>query len=168
MDTKATDKASELNIGAFSERQTRMVKNLWRAATGTVILYLLIPHLLPYDIQAPDPTIFSRLRFILWAIALIELAVLLWWKRRVLVPERFVAAVHGNLSLALGHYAGKYASAFTMANSIAGYGLVLALLGRHFWDQAILTAVSLMLLFSLYPSGETAHLVANRIKERKS
>lgn len=144
--------AAELNTDAIVKRQTRVVKNLWYAAAGTVFIYVVIPHLIPPFQGSPDLTAFSlRLRFILWAVALVELAILLWWKQRMLAPDRLISAAHDNLTVALGHYVGKNAATFSMANSIAVYGLALALVGRYFWDQTILTFISLVLLFYLYP-----------------
>jgi hypothetical protein len=153
--------APEFDRRMIMERQKRVLKNAWYASASTLIIYLLLPHFILASHRLPVATnVSARLRMVLWVVAFIELVVLLWWKRFMLSPERLIAAANNRPTVALAHYLGKSAAAFAMANSIAVYGLALALIGSYFLDQYVLTLMALILLADLYPSSDTWQQIA--------
>jgi hypothetical protein len=160
--------APEFDIHMIMERQKRVLKNAWYASASTLIIYLLLPHFILASHKLPVASnISARLRIVLWLVAFIELVILLGWKRFMLSPERLIAAANNNPTVALAHYLGKSAAAFAMANSIAVYGLALALVGSYFLDQYILTLIALILLAYLYPSSGTWQRIARTKSSRE-
>jgi hypothetical protein len=99
---------------------------------------------------------------------LVDLGYLIWWKKHFLTrraildeskkskilkaleehkgpPEERAASV-------ISSYVTRKIVAFAIIEAIAVYGFVLALIGRNFWDQYLLSALSLILLAVEFPA----------------
>lgn len=86
---------------------------------------------------------------------LAESGVLWWWHNKFLTKETVLkeTTVFQESTRAISSYAGKKIVAFALAESIAIYGLVLALIGNHLSDQYLMSFVAGLWLAYLYPSG---------------
>ena len=107
------------------------------------------------------------IRILIWAIACLTAAFLLWSKNRFYsveaifqgskVPRR-PKALRGESPLEKGaarvvsYYRARMVAAFVLAETIGIYGLLSALLGNYFGDQRLLSALSATLLILFFPS----------------
>ena len=116
---------------------------------------LLIYLLLPWFVSVPEITEgepYRGFRLILWLVAATQVGVLFWWTRRLASKEAVMAAVRRTAIEPRTYFMGKKIAAIGMAHSVAVYGLVLAFIGRYFWDQYILTLIGAALLIRHYPN----------------
>lgn len=149
------------------EKQQKILTLTWLGAIAALFLYLLLPRFfgprrLP-EVEQP----YHGFRMILWIVAVIEVVSLLWWSRTFLTKEAVLRAVQGTGVDPLIYYSGRKISAIAIAQSVAVYGLVLAFVGRYFWDQYILTLVSGVLLVRHRPSRSFCNELAKEIEGRR-
>ena len=126
----------------------------WKGSIAALAVYLV----LPWFIRLPgivDGQPYTRLRIILWVIALVQVGVIFWWER-TLRKETISTALQGTAIDPVAYYRGRKMAAMGMAQSVAAYGFVLALVGGYFWDQYILTLISAALLIRHYPPGASS------------
>ena len=159
----------------------------WGSFIVSLVIYLLITHfLLPASSLTDRESASNSFRTSLWVIALIEGAVLLWWNRRFLTKEAVLHAKGGRLVAAILGLSGRAQTpqeveaakivsvylfrkilAFSVAQSIAIYGLVLAFVGRNMVDQYLLTLFTLLFLIHLFPSRSFLTGLLSEIEARE-
>jgi hypothetical protein len=132
----------------------RAVRSAWYGSMAALFIYLLLPWFISgREITTGEP--YRGVRVIFWLVAAIQVGVLFWWTRRFVGKEAVLNAVRGTALDPLTYYMGRKIAAIGIAQSVAVYGLVLALVGRYFTDQYMLTALSVALLIRHYPASET-------------
>jgi hypothetical protein len=127
----------------------------WIGSVAALVIYLLIPWFVGLQRISSGGQLYLGFRVILWFLALIQVSVVLFWSRRALSKESVSRAVRGTAIDPVNYYMGKKVTAIAMAQSVAVYGLALALVGRYFWDQYILTFISTVLVIWQYPSRDS-------------
>lgn len=138
------------------ERQRRVLVIVWGSMMATLVVYLLIPRL----VASEGPLLASGavsilLRPFFWVLVLFEVLFLNWWKQAYLKPTvlRLERPADEQIKAAISKTTTRGIVAFAIAESIALYGLILALIGRLFLDQFLLTLISGVLMIQLYPSA---------------
>jgi hypothetical protein len=144
---------------------------MWYSIVFMILFFLFVPMFLSGDsISLPKTSAPGFLRRALWVLAILQAIFLVWWRKRYFTIERplegsdrdnIVGALVKRAQNGMGQRAGKVSwryflrsiLAFGIAESIALYGLVLAVTGHYVVDQYSLSALSLMLLFYFYPSN---------------
>jgi hypothetical protein len=120
---------------------------------AALAIYLLIPRII-----APEKPLFSSgaflVRPIFWSLVLVEVLFLKWWTRSYLKPRTLPLdpPSEAQIQVAISDTMTTGIIAFAIAESIAIFGFILALIGRFFLDQYLLTLVSGILMVQLYPS----------------
>lgn len=149
------------------EKQQKALTLAWVGSIAALFLYLLLPQFFgpPRLPEVEQP--YRGFRMILWIVAVIEVGFLFWWSRTFLTKEAVLRAIQGTEVNPLTYYSGRKMSAIAIAQSVAVYGLVLAFIGRHFWDQYILTTVSAVLLVRHRPSRSFCEELAKEIEGRR-
>lgn len=135
--------------------QRRVLVMIWVVMMATLVVYLLIPW-----VVAPEKPLFASgafsilLRPIFWSLVLVEVLFLKWWTRSYLKPKTLLLdpPLEAQIEAAISDTTTRGIIAFAIAESIAIYGFILALMGRFFLDQYLLTLVSGILMAQLYPS----------------
>ena len=153
------------------EDQRKLLVLVWSGFISALVIYLLIPQFISVSELSPGPGSFSDiLRTPLWIVALAEFGVLWWWNNRFLTKEAVLKEMTVLQKLsenqAVSSYAGKKIVAFALAESIAIYGLVLALIGNHLSDQYLMTLIAGLWLVYLYPSGAFFEDLAREFEAR--
>lgn len=110
------------------------------------------------------------LRQAFWFLVILETVFLIWWKKRFLTVKRLLEAstrgiflgkfvrgaqnpVEKRAGAIILNYFFRSLLAFGVAESIALYGLLLALVGYYVVDQYTLSTVSLVLVSYFFPSN---------------
>jgi len=132
------------------ENQYKVLVIIWGGFIASLVIYLLLPQFVPLSTRAGDSSS-DFMRTGLWTVVLVICAVLWWWNQRYLTKEALISqAPLGRQSLS--NYVIKKIVAFALAESIAIYGLILALLGYSTSDQVIMSLISGGFLIYHYPS----------------
>jgi hypothetical protein len=134
-----------------TENQRWVLNVTWKGSVAALVVYSLLPWFVRLP-GIPDGQSYTRFRIILWVIALVQVGVIFWWER-ALRKEKISTALHGTAIDPVAYYKGRKIAAISLAQSVAAYGFVLALVGHYFWDQYFLTLISALLLIRHYPSG---------------
>ena len=132
-------------------KQKSILLFTWAGSIAALLIYLLLPWFISLQEISSGGEPYTGFRMILWLLAFVQVGVVLFWTRRALSKDAVLRAVRGTAIDPLTYYTGKKMAAIGMAQSVAVYGLVLALIGR-FWDQYILTLIAGALLIWHYPS----------------
>lgn len=138
------------------EATQRQLVIMWPAFVSTVVICLFIPQVID-SVHFPADGNFGSgtLRAPLWFVSLVVLGILWWWNRQFLTKEAILKRVGEGQGMApkvLRSYLLRKIIAFALAEAIAIYGLVLAIIGSYLWDQYVLSAVSGLAFIFLYPS----------------
>jgi hypothetical protein len=134
---------------------------------AVLLIYLLLPRLVGGpEISGGEP--YRGFRVIFWSVAAIQIGVLFWWTQRSCSKEAVLNAVRKTAIDPLAYYMGRKMAAIGMAQGVAVYGLVLAFVGRHFWDQYVLTAISAALLVRHYPYRDIFDDIEREHEKRRS
>jgi hypothetical protein len=149
-----------------TENQRWALTVTWKGSIAALVVYLLLPWFIRLP-GIPDGPPYPRFRIILWVIALVQVGVIFWWER-ALRKEKILTALHGTAIDPVAYYKGRKIAAIGMAQSVAAYGFVLALVGRYFWDQYILTCISALLLIRHYPSRTSSDEPKSETAEKKA
>ena len=144
-----------------AERQQRFLILTWWGSIAALVFYLFLPWFVHLHRILPEADPFPGFRTVLWFVAIIQTGVVIYWSRSALRKEALLRSVRGTAIDPIMYYTGKQMAAIGMAQSVAVYGLVLALVGGYFHDQYLLTAISSLLLLWQYPS-------TRRLNELKS
>jgi hypothetical protein len=141
---------------------------LWAFFTMSIALYIAIAHWVTGDRGfVPDSKIGQTFRALLWGLVVIDLGYLIWWKKRHLTRsaltdksnktkmfralEEHKGRVEQRAAAVISTYVTRKIVVFAIIEAIAVYGLVLALVGGYFWDQYLLSGLSLGLLILEFP-----------------
>lgn len=131
----------------------RILRRIWLGTFGSLVLYLVIPFLVPTRGPLEDATAPDFLRLVLWGLSFVNLGILWWrWEPRVEreTPEKAREDREREMP-ALVRNITKRAIDMSLAGSIAVYGLCLALLRGYLLDQYLLTLLSGLCLWRLRP-----------------
>lgn len=133
--------------------QQKILRRIWLGTFGSLVLYLVIPFLVPARSPADDATAPDLLRLVFWGLSFVNLGVL-WWRRQSDAEQRTARNEpedRGAEMSALVRNVTHRAIAISLAGSIAVYGLCLALLRGYLLDQYLLTLLSGLCLWRLRP-----------------
>lgn len=133
---------------------------------AALIFYLLLPWFVHLERTLPEGEPFPVFRRVLWIVAIIQIGVLFYWIRAALNPEQMLRTLQGTAINPLAFYVGKRMAAIGMAQSIAVYGLALALIGGYFYDQYLLTLISGLLLLQQYPPARGVEEIERVLEEK--
>lgn len=151
------------------ETQHTVLVSLWAIFLAGILLYLWLAETFLADRQlAIGQGFVQAARIFLWVLTLLDIATLVWWKRRFLTSQALLSgAKHYKLLQALQEHKGaaeeragalisSYVTgkivAFALAEAVAIYGFALVLTSRYFLGQYILSAASGLLLLLEFPS----------------
>jgi hypothetical protein len=151
------------------EMQHTVLVSLWAIFLAGILLYLWVAETFLADRQLAIGAGFAQAtRLFLWFLTFVDIATLVWWKRRFLTPEAILSgAKRYKLLQALQEHKGaaeeraggvisSYVTgkivAFALAEAVAIYGFALVLTSRYFVGQYILSAASGLLLLLEFPS----------------
>ena len=154
---------------------------LWSAFTIFVVVYLVIAeNVLANPKYAGGLWFADTARLILWALAIVDLGYYVYWKNRYFTPAAIAAGssktkilraldsydgLHEKeAALAISTYITRKIVVYAIIEALAVYGLVLAIVGRYFTDQYILSALSLILLAMEYPTARSLESVLRAVE----
>lgn len=154
---------------------------LWSFFTLSIFLYLAIAQFVVGNRGAADGSSFYvTVRIVLWLLVLVDLGTLIWWKKQYLAREALlddskktkmlrVLEAHKNpheerAASVVSTYVTRKIVVFAIIEAIAVYGLVLALVGRYFSDQYLLSALSVVLLVVDFPSKSSLEGLVNEVE----
>jgi hypothetical protein len=154
---------------------------LWSAFTIFIVVYIVIAeNVLANPKYARGLWFAETARMIFWALAVIDLGYYVYWKKRYLAPDSIAAgASQTKLLRALDTYNGLHEKQaalvvstyitrkivlYAILEALAVYGLVLAIVGRYFTDQYILSALSLILLALEFPTERGLQAVLRTVE----
>jgi hypothetical protein len=141
---------------------------LWSAFTMFIVIYIVIAeNVLANPKYAGGLWFADTARMIFWALAIIDLGYYVYWKKRYLTPAAITAGssktkilraldtydgLHEKqAALVISTYITRKIVLYAIIEALAVYGLVLAIVGRFFTDQYVLSALSLILLALEFP-----------------
>ena len=113
--------------------QRRVLVVVWASMMAALMIYLLIPWII-----APEKPLFSSgaflVRPIFWSLVLVEVLFLKWWTRSYLKPRTLPLdpPSEAQIQVAISDTMTRGIIAFAIAESIAIFGFILALIGRFF------------------------------------
>ena len=149
-------------------KQKNILMLTWSGSMAALVIYLLLPWFVSLQGISSGGEPYEGFRTILWFLASIQVGVVLFWTRSVLRKKAVLRAVRGTAIDPLTYYTGKKTAAIGMAQSIALYGLVLAVIGGYFWDQYILTLIAGVLVIGHYPSRRSLDEIKSHPKAKNS
>lgn len=134
---------------AYLDEQ-RILRRIWLGTIGSLVLYLVLPFLVPKPSPVGNATTPDLLRLVLWGLSFVNLGIL--WRCRELYAKRGRPGKvqEGEMPAAVRNIT-KRAIGISLAGSIAVYGLCLALLRGYLLDQYALTVLSGLCLWRLRP-----------------
>jgi hypothetical protein len=145
---------------------------LWSAFTIFIVIYIVIAqNILANPKYARGLWFADQARLIIWALAMVDLGYYIYWKRRYLTPAAIAAGAsktkilrsldsydslhEKEAALVVSTYVTRKVVLYAIIEALAVYGLVLAIVGRFFTDQYVLSALSLVLLALEYPTARS-------------
>ena len=137
------------NVRKTVEGLRRALFVLWVVFVSTLVIYLLIPNFVSISDRATEQ-LSSASQFIrksFWVICTMSIAFLYWWTTKYLTRESLYPLVDTPSKITM-----RTIIAFGIAEYIAVNGFLLALFLGHTWDQYLLTLISGIFFYSLYPS----------------
>ncbi|MGH7927012.1 MAG: hypothetical protein ACREQV_04380, partial [Candidatus Binatia bacterium] len=119
-------------------------------------------------------------RMIFWALAIVDLGYYVYWKKRYFTPAaiatgssktkmlRALDSYNGlhekEAALVISTYITRKIVLYAIIEAVAVYGLVLAIVGRYFMDQYVLSALSLILLALEFPTQRSLESVLRTVE----
>ena len=168
----------------FLYRQHRFLVVNWMMFFIALGFYLLMPEIAAEYLPAPvDYPYTEQIRSALWVIAIVTAAFLVWVKSRLhTIRAMFqdsrrpmeIRSLRGdtpgekNAARLVVFYRSRMIVAFTLAEMIAIFGLVLALIGNYTSDQQGLSLLSACLLVYFYPSKTFFEELINEYERREA
>jgi hypothetical protein len=142
---------------------------LWSAFTMFIVIYIVIAeNVLANPKYAGGLWFADTARMIFWALAIIDLGYYVYWKKRYLTPAAIAAGAsktkilraldsydglhEKQAALVVSTYVTRKVVLYAIIEALAVYGLVLAIVGRFFTDQYVLSGLSLILLALEFPT----------------
>jgi hypothetical protein len=149
---------------------------LWSAFTIFIVIYIVIAqNILANPKYARGLWFADQARLIIWALAMVDLGYYIYWKRRYLTPAAIAAGAsktkilrsldsydslhEKEAALVVSTYVTRKVVLYAIIEALAVYGLVLAIVGRFFTDQYVLSALSLVLLALEYPTARSLEAI---------
>jgi hypothetical protein len=154
---------------------------LWSAFTIFIVIYIVIAeNVLANPKYARGLWFAEAARMVIWGLAAIDLGYYVFWRQRNFTPAAIAAGSSKTKMLrALDSYDGLHEKEaaltvstyitrkvvlFAIIEALAVYGLVLAIVGRYFTDQYVLSALSLMLLIIEFPTARSLDTVIRAVE----
>ena len=144
---------------------------IWAAMIISALIYVLLAHLLSKNWTALQPNYLSTLRNALYIVAVVEILIIAFFRNRMLesrsdswvfksalVPKQYSTP-------ALGKYTTVSIVSWTLAESVAIYGLLLFLLGGSFKDLYLFVAGSLAVMIYYRPKMSELEELAAIMKD---
>ena len=142
---------------------------LWSFFMISIVLYIVIAqNVMANPKYAQGLSFAGTARIVLWLLVFVDLGYYIFWKRRNLTPsaildksqktklfralQEYKGSVEQRAASVVSTYITRKVVLFAIIEAIAVYGLVLAIVGRYFTDQYVLSALSLILLGLEYPT----------------
>ena len=156
VDGKWVDKVGKTSVDTDPVELNKTVSGLqktllfvWVVFVSTLLLYLLIPNLVSISEVAIDrlSSAAKTIRMTLWAVNLLAVGAIYWWKIRFLNKQTLSGLVNVQGKIFI-----RTIIALGLAEYIAVNGFLLGLLLGHIWDQYLFTLISGFFFYSLYPS----------------
>lgn len=168
----------------FLYRQRNLLVVTWLMFFLALGLYLLIPEIASEHLPSPiDYSYAAQMRNILWTIAIVTAAFLVWVKSQFHTVRAIFHAsrqpmeitdlkgdtpVEKNAARLVSCYRSRMIVAFTLSEMIAIFGLILALIGNYTPDQQVLSLLSACLLVYFYPSRGFFDDLINEYERREA
>jgi hypothetical protein len=154
---------------------------LWSAFTIFVVIYIVIAqNVLANPKYARGLWFADTARLIIWALAIVDLGYYAYWKKRYFTPAAIAAGssktkilrdldsyngLHEKeAALVVSTYITRKIVLYAIIEALAVYGLVLAIVGRFFADQYVLSALSLILLALEFPTERSLQAVIRTVE----
>jgi hypothetical protein len=145
---------------------------LWSCFVISIPIYVVISrNVLANPNIGTNPSIADPARLVFWLLTLVDLGYYIYWRKRNLTPgsivrdakatklfralEEFRGAAEERAAYVVSTYVTRKVVIFAIVEAIAVYGLVLAITGRFVQDQYWLSALSVVLLVSEFPSEKS-------------
>ena len=142
---------------------------LWSFFMISIVIYVVIAqNVMANPKYAKGLSFAETARIVLWLLVLIDLGYYIFWKRRNLTPraildkyqktklfralQEYKGSIEQRAASVVSTYVTRKVVLFAIIEALAVYGLVLAIVGRYFADQYVLSALSLVLLALEYPT----------------
>ena len=145
---------------------------LWSCFMISVVIYIVIARNVLADPKYAAGLWFADdARIVLWFLAVVDLGYYVWWRKQYLTRQSILSggkrikifrALEGHkgrieerAATVVSTYVTRKIVLFAILEALAVYGLVLAIVGRYFLDQYLLSALSLILLSIEYPTEKS-------------
>ena len=143
-------RASPWNSDNVLDNGMKVIWIIWGAMFASLGIYIIVAHMVGDQIKMQDlaPDVFSVLRNVLYAVAIVEFAIIPFIRKKMLksgarttqTPDRAMPGAGNHPATA--KYASVTVISLALAESIAIYGLLLYFLGKDFQSLYMLTAIS--------------------------
>jgi hypothetical protein len=154
---------------------------LWSCFTIAIAIYIVIAKtILANPKYGAGLTFAESARIVLWALVLVDLGYFVWWKKRNLttnaildrtkqakllrVLEEYQGGVEQRAASVVSTYVTRKVTLFAIIEALAVYGLVLALVGRYFSDQYLLSGLSLLLFVLEFPKAKSLDSLIRQVE----
>jgi hypothetical protein len=154
---------------------------LWSCFTIAVAIYIVIAKTILANPKYGAGLSFAEsARIVLWVLAFIDLGYFVWWKKRYLTTDALLdntqqakllraleerqGEIEQRAASVVSTYVTRKVVLFAIIEALAVYGLVLALVGRYFLDQYLLSALSLLLFALEFPTAKSLDRLMQRIE----
>jgi hypothetical protein len=165
------------------ESQQQVLVVLWAVFVWAVLLYLAITHfILMKSDFAPGGSYSETLRVVLWVLAFIDVATLVWWRKNYLTKEAILGGakqykvlqslqehtntVEERAAGVVSSYVTSKIVTFAIIEALAVYGFVLAVVGRYLPDQYLFSVASLILLLLEFPAKARLQELLQQVEGR--
>lgn len=155
---------------------------LWSCFMISLVIYIVISRNILADPKYAAGLWFAEsARIVLWILVVLDLGYFFWWKRRYLTRQALLDQAKQSKMLralethkgpleqraasAVSTYVTRRVVLFAIVEALAVYGLVLAIVGRYFADQYLLSALSLILLSIEFPTEKSLHRLIGEIEQ---
>ena len=154
---------------------------LWSCFMMSIVVYIVIArNVLANPKYASGLPFAETARTVLWVLVLVDLGYFVWWKKHYLTPKAIIdnakqvkllralaehkGDVEQRAASVVSTYVTRKVVLFAIVEAIAVYGLVLALVGRYFSDQYLLSGLSLILLALEFPSEKSLERAIQKVE----
>ncbi|HEY1372279.1 MAG TPA: hypothetical protein VGH50_07395 [Candidatus Binatia bacterium] len=151
------------------EAQHTVLVTLWVIFVCGILIYIAVAQIFLADRQLAISYAFAQTaKMFIWFLTFVDMATLVWWKRRFLTREAILGGAkrYKVLQALQGHkgeseeraatlvssYVTVKVVAFALAEAVAIYGFALVLTSHYFVGQYILSIASGLLLLLEFPS----------------
>jgi hypothetical protein len=165
------------------ESQQQVLVVLWAVFVWAIFVYLGITHFILMRSEfAPGGSYSETLRIVLWVLAFVDVATLVWWRKNYLTKEAILGGVrqykvlqslqeHANAveeraAAVVSSYVTSKVVLFAIIEALAVYGFVLAVVGRFLPDQYLFSFASLVLLLVEFPSKARLQELLQQVEAR--